>query len=85
METNLVELLGGKASGEGADGYYTREELCALVNRSRRWVSEKLRVLLAAGRLDVRQKETMDLDGKIVLAPAYKLKTEPSPPQARKR
>lgn len=66
------DLMTGLGAAQLKDGL-TIEELAIKTGRDVGWVREKLRLLAAAGRLIVGRKKQMGLDGRSVMAPAYKI------------
>lgn len=65
-------LLAGLGSKELKDGL-TIHELALRTGKNIKWIREKLQLLAAAGRLIVGRKRQMDIAGRSVLVPAYKI------------
>jgi hypothetical protein len=66
-----LEKLGAlDQSGEGM----TRQEIADAIGRCTRWVSDKLRLLAARGKLIVGRREMVGLDGRRCRVPVYSIR-----------
>lgn len=79
LETMVKELERLRTIADDTDGYLSVHEIAPALKRSEDFVrSRVLRPLLEAGRLEIKKKTGLTLDGRRRNTPVYRVKTTKS-------